>query len=289
MKRPFSRQNRLNVAMKILLRKIFLVLLLLLSVTNVFAQEQLAIRKKIIPLHSTRSHVEKFARFVDNYGISVRYETDNEFLVVDYSKEKCVGHGWNIPADRVLSFDTYPKRDLLFETVQKRNKELFQMGSDTPTQHFINASEGIKYVVEGNDEKVEYISFNPTATDSNLRCEGFPKYNLISEHYVPFETFSIKNVSKWDVRHTYNILAKLKEDPEVKGYIFVYCKKGQTNKCKQLTTKIKKFAGNILKSEQLNRLMVTFGGYRYENEIETFLLPKDFPPATARPYFSSKF
>lgn len=286
----FLRINSLidKIAEENIMRKFLLILFITVLTNGVFAQEQLAIRKKIVPLHSSRDDVESIARFVKNFSDFVRYETDNEFLDVYYSQAKCVGHGWNVPAGRVLSYSSYPKHDLSLADVTGKNKNLIQISDDVGTSYFINQSNGIEFVVRFGEEKVEYIGFSPTVTDSDLRCKGFPEYNLVSDHYAPYQVGSIENISNWNVELIYATLAQVNENPDQQGYVFIYCKKGQKSKCKELKQKIEKFANSVLKSK-INQLVVTFGGYRSDTEIEVFLIPKDKPPAVARPTFPSRF
>lgn len=271
------------------MQQFLLVLLIILSTISVFTQVQFEIRKKIVPLHSSRADVEKIARFVKIFGNFVGYETDNEFIYVYYSKAECVGHGWNVPVDRVLDYRSYPKRDLMFEDVLKANKNLIETVDDTATSYLINQTDGIVYVGQvGEGQKVEYISFNPLPSDSDLRCKGFPEYSLVSDHYAPFDTFTIKNTSNWDVTQIYNTLHRVKENPDLKGYIFIYCKKREKLKCQELKKKVERYVFNSsnLKS---NQIVVILGGYRSRIEIETFLIPKDNPPPVARPIFPSEF
>ena len=270
------------------MKKLLVVLFILFLINSDIAQEQLAIRKKVILLQSSRSDVEKFARFVKDFDGYIRYETSNEFIDVSYTLTSCIGHGWNVPTDRILSYSSYPKRELLLEDLLKLNKNLFQLSDDIGTSHYINSSNGIEFVVRAGENKVEYIEFSPSESDSSLRCKGFPKYDLISDHYPPLDTFSVKKTATWDVGEMVNTFARVEEDPNIKGYIFVYCKKSQIAKCNQLKKKIERVA-KIFMVKRPKQLTVSVGGYRDETRVETFLVPKDYPPAVARPKYPSNF
>ena len=86
--------------------------------------------------------------------------------------------------------------------------------------------------VRDQSETVNHIDFLPT--DSNLRCKGFPKFDPLSEYYSPFQAFGIKDPSSWDTGLLYSTIAHVRDLPNRRGYIFVYCKKGQEQQCKVL-------------------------------------------------------
>lgn len=262
------------------MKNLIIILLILIFTGNTYAQEYLAIRKKIIPLHTNRNEVEKLARFVKNFTLFVRYETDGEFLDVFYSQEKCVGHGWNVLKDTVLNFRSYPKRDLKLEDILKTNSKLSRFSDDTLSSYYVDQSEGRTFIVRSGEQIVEYIGFSPTETGSNLRCNGFPKFNLVSEHYSPYQTFNVKNVANWDAGLVYDSIKRIKTDQ--KGFIFVYCKSENLAECKKLKKNIEDFIYGELK-EKPQKVSVIWGGLRDNNEIETFIISKDYPPPVVRP------
>jgi len=269
------------------MRSFLLIFFVAILMGSSVAQEQLAIRRKIVPLHSTRNDVEKVAKFIEDFNLFVRYETDSEFINVYYTKTRCDELGWNVGADFVHSYRIYPKQDLILTALLKTNKQFFQIGDDTLSTHYINAADGIEFVGRYGEEKVEYIGFFPTFADFTLRCAGFPKYDLISQHYPLTESFTIKDPSSFDVGLMATTFSRLQKDTDQKGYAFVYCQKGQITKCNELKKRVEKYASKVLNSE-IKRFTVSVGGYRDNLEIESFLVPKDYPAAVARPKYPSK-
>lgn len=68
----------------------------------------------IVPLHSTRTQVERLIGVLD---IQCQcYSTETEIIRVKYSHGPCKGDspGWNVPTDTVLSFEVVPKNRLVF-------------------------------------------------------------------------------------------------------------------------------------------------------------------------------
>lgn len=256
--------------------------------TSAFSQEQFAFRKKIIPLYSSRSDVEKVARLIEDTDYFVKYETDQEILEINYSEEKCVGHGWDIPANRVLSYISTPKQKLLLKDVLNENENLFRLADDVGESLYVDSAKGIIFAVRAGEDFVDNIKFLPLPTNSDLRCKGFPKYDLIAQQYPAFDSFVIQNVSEWDVGKIYNTLHQIRMPSNKNAYIFIYCKKGGLSECKELKKNIEGFAKRALKSKT-DQLTIKFGGYRNEFEVETFLIPKDYPPPTERPLYSSEF
>lgn len=267
--------------------RILIPLVSILLTINVSAQDPLAIREKIIPLRSTRGDVEKIAKFVESSGNSVTYKTDNEILDVEYSDAKCIGHGWDIPRGRVVAYIVYPKNDFMLEDVLKAHKKLVKTGSDTGTTYYTDEADGIEFAVRlGSPDKIYDIRFTATAADSSVRCNGFSPYNPVADNYLHYDAGSIKNASTWDVGDIFSTLGQIKDQPNEKGYIFVYCKKGMMAECRRAKKKIETFSQFVLKHD-VNRLVISLGGYKNHTEYETFLIPNDYPAAVPRPIYPS--
>jgi len=267
--------------------RILIPLCFILFTVNLFAQDPLAIRKEITPLRSTRGDVEKIATFVESSGNSVTYKTDNEILDVEYSRTKCIGHGWDIPAGRVVAYIAYPKIDLILEDVLKAHKKIVKTGSDTGTTYYTDEANGIEFAVRpGSPDKIYDIRFTATAADSTVRCQGFPPYNPVADNYLHYDAGAIKNAATWDVGDIFSTLGQIKNNPNEKGYIFIYCKKGMLTECRRAKKKIETFSQFVLKHD-INRLVISLGGYRNQTEYETFLIPKDYPAAVPRPIYPS--
>ena len=111
---------------------------------------------------------------------------------------------------------------------------------------------------------------------------------MISQYYAPFSQFIIENIKKWEVGMVYATLHQIIKNPELKGFIFLYCKRGQKAKCQELKRKIEKYILRVTKLTS-NQVVVSFGGTRIRDEIETFLIPKDDPPPVASPTLPNDF
>lgn len=268
------------------MKNYLIVVFIFVSVGTIFAQEQLAIREKIVPLQSTRSDVEKVARFVKDYLIYVKYETDNELIYVTYSNGSCKNSNWNIPANRVISYEVYPKQNFVFEDVIKEIKKLPYSVDDTLTYYYTDVSKGITYAVDYSASEIKYVEFLPSVADDKLRCKSTPTYDPVGESYTPYQEFTIKNISDWDGTVIYGTLYNLKTNSDYKGYIFLYCKKENIQACNNLKTNIENYSKRILKTD-IKRLTILFGGYREEDQVETFLLLKNQPPPKPKPSFSN--
>lgn len=249
----------------------------------VFAQDNLALRKKIIPLRTTRSDVEKLARPVDAWGNVVEYETDNERLEVSYIKQTCVRNGWNVPAGRVVEFRVYPKkRSLMFEKLGG-DRDLFETTDDGGTRYLTDSKKGAVYVARSQDPFVEYIVFIPAPTDSALRCKGFPPYDPIGESYAPLQSGEIKDAVAWDAGSLLTTFVRVK-DNSLKGFVFVYGVKGYESEVKRVIKKARFVAKHTL-SPKIGLVTIKFGGYRDRLEVETFVLPPNYPDATPTPLY----
>ena len=71
----------------------------------------------IVPLRSTRTHVE---RQLGLFDVKCQcYETEKEIVHVGYASAPCTGDvpGWNVPRDTVLSITVSPKSEPAFSDI----------------------------------------------------------------------------------------------------------------------------------------------------------------------------
>lgn len=265
--------------------KFFILILLSICLANsVLAQDYLEIRKHIVPLQSSRSDVEKIAQFVKDYHGWIEYETDNEFIHVVYSKGNCQNNDWNVSFDKVLYYWSYPKKKIDFGDLSEDVKNFPYNVDDIGHKYFIDSTKGIRYVIEYPTKEIYEIIFIPTINDANLRCETSPIYEPISENYT-HDTLTIKKLSEWNVGSLLEVFSSIKQLNLVNGYVFVYCKKGQKKVCDKIISDVEYLSKKELKNDAA-RLKVSFGGYREENQVESFLLHKDQQPPVPRPSVS---
>lgn len=267
--------------------RFLLLTLILLSAINSFAQERFESVKNLRPLHSNRSEVERVAKSAGMFGIYFRYQTDAGLIDVYYAKEKCVGHGWNVPRDRVIEFNYYPKNAAFLKDVIDQGIKVIQTVDDTGTSIFTDLINGKEYVVRRGESKIDYIRFTPTAASAKLRCKGFPPYDPAADNYSPYQKGVVENPQTWDPGSLIATLVQVRDDPSRKGYVFVYCKRGTDSGCRKAKSKIDRAVGLVMKAHA-SRIVVSLGGYREHVEVESFLLPHDYPPARARPTFAEQ-
>jgi hypothetical protein len=256
-------------------------LIILFTASNMFAQDYSELRKKIVPLHSSRKDVEKFAHLVKDDGINVKYKIDGRTIVVRYSNGNCINSPWNVPKDRVLSYVFYPKPIFLDESLKIKIKDLPVIVDDTYTHSYINESEGMEYFLE-NGTYLSLIGFIPSTNDSSLRCKDYPKYDPVGESYSPFDLITVPKISEFELWWLDTTLLSVKSRNNYQGYVFLYCSEDQNQACEKLRENIENYAKMILKSE-FNRISILAGGYRSKVEVETFILSKDKRPPKPTP------
>lgn len=267
--------------------KISSLILITLLTNGLFGQDYLAIQTKIIPLRSNRKDVERIAKRVENSTSPFEYETESEYLNLYYSESACVRSGWNVPADHVLAFRSYPKKGLfLREILKSAGTHLIHTGGDDGTQFYTNEHDGMQFVVRASTEQVEYIRFTPSSRDQGLRCSGFPPYDSVSENYSAYQGGKIGNPKTWDPGLIVATLARVRDEPNLRGFIFVYCSRGSNAPCTSIRDKIRRVAKMVL-NDNNQRLTISLGGYRDNLEVESFLIPNGWPPAKPRPTYPS--
>jgi hypothetical protein len=135
----------------------------------------------IVPLHSTRSDVERLLG-KPMKGYSDLYDTEKERIIFNYQGQPCVASdsqsrperdGWNVPYDTVLSFTVNLKTKVLLSDIgidkSKYKEARYPYGPDII--YYNNDDDGRSYAVEGRDGTVRSISFYWTPKDEYLRCK----------------------------------------------------------------------------------------------------------------------
>lgn len=255
--------------------------------TTMFAQVQLEIRQQIVPLVSSRSDVERIARKVEERWDVTEDDTAFGRLEVSYSTaDKCVEHGWDVPSDRVIFYYLIPKKDISRNDVEAAFKDLIPMGSDDGSVTLISREKGIEFYFRSGDyEKVDRIRFTPTALNKSLRCNGFPEYDPVAEHYSPYQVSYVKgSADEWDVNTIFAGIARVTDEPNLRGFAFVYCLKGKEKVCTEVQKKIERVSKRVLKSAR-DSFTVSSGGYRDGIEVELILVSSKGPFPQPRPKY----
>jgi hypothetical protein len=255
----------------------------LFLVSSIYAQENRETWRGILPLHTTKQEVEEIVKGLKR-NTNSSYETEKETIFINYTSGKCDGNGWNVVPDTVLDYQVYSKRREKINEVNKTYTNLILTSDDAGYRYFTEVKNGLQYLVDTEDV-VEFIRYVPTSDDSKFRCQGFPKYDPVSEHYRPYSKYEFKG-SKWDVYRIGSFLAQLQSLTDHKGFIILYLKKQSSTQIKkQYLSKINDFVfdKNKIKTEKVK---IIFGGYRDNSELELFLIPSSYPETIPTPKYS---
>ena len=262
-------------------KQLAIIFLIFTAPVITIGQTYLDIRQKIIPLQSTREDVEKIAKFIKTQGYLTQYEINGRQLDVYYSEAPCLTYGWKIPEDTVIKFN-YGLRpgELSYDEIKKTFASI-EIKDDAQFRSITDRNRGVEYRSPSGHENVTDIVFMPPAGPSKLRCKGFPEYDP-SRYYAPYQEFSIETPQPLDPEGIYPTIYFSSQRPTYVATIFVYCRKGEQSKCQQTANAIKRFAYKTIGTKAKN-IRIEFGGYRTSLQIETFLLPKEYPPVIPSP------
>ena len=268
-----------------MMRKNLCLFFIILFNQVLLGQESKSIRESIIPLLSTRADVEKIAKPVES-NQNNKYETENEIIIVNYSEARCIGNGWNVKPDTVIDYTIYPGERIPITILDKNSNQLIRTYEHAGFSYYTDLQKGIQYQVY-RKEYIKFVRYTPTEADSELRCKGFPVYDPVSEMYYPYQIFQLRKIDTWDVGLAGGFLIDTKNSTEMMGYIIVYsAKKESKSKINQLIKKLKNFSYKVIEVNP-ERLKIAFGGYRDTSEIETFLIPSEYPTPVSKPKYPS--
>jgi len=142
------------------------------------AQSQVEGWRGLVPLHSTRTDVERLLGApTKSHGVASTYDTKNERVHIFYSGGPCkkgVSEEWNVPADTILSLTVHPNAKLLVDSL-KLDKSKYRREGDPHADlivYYVNKEEGIRVEARmlEDGEDVDSITYEPAAKDSRLRC-----------------------------------------------------------------------------------------------------------------------
>lgn len=240
----------------------------------------------LVPLHSTRTDVERL------YGISddscrciFRTTTDN--IEVAYASSPCAGFisGWNVPKDTVLSFKVTPYVPLLISDLAMDLNGFVRRSSpeDIVTTYYTNVKQGIVYAVQ--DRHVIYVRYFPPSNENGRRCRGFPPWDGVPPPR-PFLTIFTQN--KIDVYSRLdNFAIELSTNTQRRGYIITYAgKKSRRGEAKKMANDARRYL--ILKRMiSPDQIIAVDGGFRETSQYDLFSLSPQEPPPTPTPTVAS--
>jgi hypothetical protein len=253
---------------------------------QVFGQGHEEIRKKVIPLSSLRKDVEKIPGLVVQRESSNehegKYKTPDKEITVYYANSPCVDHGWNVKSGTVLGYQIVAISPSKFDRAALKG-QIVEISDDAGYKHLTDIRAGVQYVLDAAG-LLRYVRYFPSQRNKSLRCRGFPKYTPINSSYQLFDSFEIKNISSWDVGLLANTLVESRRRSDFMCYIFIYHAKNQKNKIGLFKKKVENYAFNILKADP-RRVRIVSGGLRDVTQIETFLIPLEYPEPMATPKY----
>jgi hypothetical protein len=232
----------------------------------------------IVPLHSTRSEVEKLlgppTEQINSY--SVFYRTPNETVLIYYAEGRPCGIGekysqWRVARNTVtgIFITPNPGSPLSHLSIDENRYRKFT-GGHTPDTQYLSASEGELFTVF--ETVVKSISYFPAADDSYLECPGLPKANLTNCEYLPDAFDSLDDISlEQEKQRLDNFLVALLDKKAI-AYIIAYGGKRaradeamkRANRARQYLVDVRGFPNDHIK--------VIDGGYRQERALVLYVV-----------------
>jgi hypothetical protein len=276
----------------------FLLIIVLIFVNCISSFSQSNAWNGIVPLRSTRAQIEKILGAPKEKTVfdAFKYESKEGQVEIYYSDKKCDA-AWDVPIDTVLRFEISPVSlaGKSFEELKIDRNSFSVSIDDALYAKWTNAEEGLQYYFYHVDQGLISISYLPTKSDNNLRCNGFPPFMPEGQHYTSWVSpFYDKNLSKGEnfnevIGRFQNILVELGnlENKEYKAYAVVYFdEKLPFRVYERYLTKIKQY---VLKTWAVpsKALTVIEGGMREDSRIEFYILPEQWKPPAPNPTLPS--
>jgi len=233
----------------------------------------------IVPLHSTRADVELLLGKPSAERNDI-YNTDKEFVRVDYARDSCDGwpSGWNVRRDTVLALTVRANTPVLFSELHVDTTNFSEAYDDAFFTYYANRNQGIQYTVssEGFLNSTEYF---PTPEDSGLRCKCFPPEDesvFRGVSWDEFEGISMDNI----LARLDNFAIQLSNSPsDWKGYVITYSPLSAGHSG-ALTFRNRLYRWlTVKRGIDARRVTVVEGGHREKRAGEFYLLP----PGVAAP------
>lgn len=240
----------------------------------------------IVPLHSTRSDVERLLGPSTDKCNCV-YNTQNETVYAEYAESKCKGYvaGWNVSADTLLRLTVSLKARRQFSEVKIDSTKYRVRQDDTFTKYYSSREEGIEYSVspEGIVTSMTYV---PSKKDGYLRCSGFPVEDGSLTDYQPFDEYG--NLTFADESARLDTFVIMLDQLHLDGYIVVYSgKNGCPGEAKIRATRARDYLIHERNFDP-QRIKGIDGGYRERLSVELYGIPGNADPPTIVPTISSK-
>jgi hypothetical protein len=250
----------------------------------------------LVPLHSTRTDVERLLGAPkESRGVASTYETKDERVIVFYSAGQCKesqSNDWNVPRDTVVSITVHPNAKLLVDDL-KLDKMKYERVADYHVQgivYYFSKEHGVRIsarLLENEGEDVYSITYEPTPEDSHLRCTAAPKRQT-SEYEESiirkFDEYSDISVEDEKARLDNFAIYLLKNGPQFQGYIIVYA--ARSTRSGEAQARAKRAKDYLVKVRGIKetRIVTIDGGCRHRLEVELYALPSSMSPPSPTPY-----
>lgn len=243
----------------------------------------------IVPLHSTRSQVEKLLGPPTEQSnlYSVVYKTPNETVLIDYANGRPCGIGekygqWRVAPNTVIDIfiTPHPGSTLSQLRIDESKYKKFTVGHLSETR-YVNAREGEVLTVVGNE--VRSITYFAASDDSYLECSGLPKADLTNCEYVPDAFGSLGEMGaeqeKLFLDNFYIALLKRKAIAHIIAY---GGKRARPAEARKRADRAKQYLVTVRHFPK-DRIKVIDGGYREKRELVLYVVSEGACPPTPFP------
>jgi len=277
------------------MNNIKLIISCMCTVLAVVAVSQAKGWRGLVPLHSTRTDVERLLGAPKEFrGVASKYETKDERVLVFYSTGQCKespSNDWNVPRDTVLSITVYPNAKLLVDDL-KLDEMKYERVLDYHVQgvvYYFSKEDGVRISasqLQKEGEDVNSITYEPALEDSYLRCTTASAQQTSENGESIIRKFDeYSNIAFSDEKARLdNFALHLKDNPQFKGYIIVYA--GPRARPGEAQARAKRAKDYLVKVRgiEVARVVTIDGGYRDQVEVELYALPRTMSPPTPNPY-----
>jgi hypothetical protein len=243
-------------------------------------------KKEIIPLKSKRAEVERhLGKPNDEKCVNCIYETTASVIVVRYAVKKCEGafSGWNVPRGTVLSYTVEPKQRKLVKI--PKYQSLISFSTDDLTRYYTDVLKGITYTISPQSELISSTRL-PINSDNNLRCAGFPKYDIAGTSYKPIDEFDDTNLDEAIARLQNHFIHLTQSGRGYKLYAVVYSGDNLAgNSFDNYFDRLRTALADEI-SQSPSKLELIDGGRRKRFEVNLFFIKKGDPPPSPLPDFA---
>jgi hypothetical protein len=238
----------------------------------------------IVPLHSTRSDVERLLGPSATPGAHVSsHETEDEVVTVIYaSGPPCdMTSEWKVPRGTVVNIRIAPKRQTPLTSLitDRHGYEQFEDPLRKGLFTYTDEEEGVRFTVmqidEAPGELVVSVDYFPGKEDDHLRCIS-PRAGLRNER-PPLEQYGDIPFSIEKARLD-NFAIVLQAQPELEGYIIF--SGGQSLPADQARTRAERAKDYLVNVRGISheRVAIIVGGPRKAFLVQLYAVPTGSPP-----------